>query len=78
MKRTIAVREDLAETPDWMVKKKCPHKAKYLSRQADPAQGHHRQGEAQRPDGRTPSWPTTRPGCARAASCSPRRCSRPT
>ncbi|MFA6133405.1 MAG: deoxyhypusine synthase [Phycisphaerae bacterium] len=31
MKRQARVRTDLTETPDWMVKKKCPHKDKYLS-----------------------------------------------
>ncbi len=31
MKRTHRVREDLSETPDWLAKKKCPNKAKYLS-----------------------------------------------
>jgi len=31
MKRTHRVREDLSETPDWLVRKKCPNKGKYLS-----------------------------------------------
>jgi deoxyhypusine synthase len=31
MKRTHRVRKDLAELPDWMLKKKCPHKDMYLS-----------------------------------------------
>jgi len=31
MKRTHRLREDLSETPDWLVRKKCPNKAKYLS-----------------------------------------------
>jgi len=31
MKRTHRVREDLSETPDWLVKKKCPNKGRYLS-----------------------------------------------
>jgi deoxyhypusine synthase len=31
MKRTQRLREDPSETPDWLVRKKCPHKAKYLS-----------------------------------------------
>jgi deoxyhypusine synthase len=33
MKRTHRTREDLTETPDWLMKKKCPHKASYLSGQ---------------------------------------------
>ncbi|MBM4018321.1 MAG: deoxyhypusine synthase [Planctomycetes bacterium] len=31
MKRTHRVRPDLAEAPDWLLKKKCPHKGRYLS-----------------------------------------------
>lgn len=31
MKRAPRHREDMSETPDWMLKKKCPHKDKYLS-----------------------------------------------
>ncbi|MCX6355529.1 MAG: deoxyhypusine synthase [Candidatus Aureabacteria bacterium] len=31
MKRTHRMREAIAELPDWMRKKKCPHKNKYLS-----------------------------------------------
>ena len=31
MKRTHRIREDHSETPDWMRKKKCPHKDKYLA-----------------------------------------------
>jgi len=31
MKRTQRLREDISETPDWLVKKKCPNKARYLS-----------------------------------------------
>ncbi|MCX7705464.1 MAG: deoxyhypusine synthase [bacterium] len=31
MKRTHRIREDISELPDWMRKKKCPHKSKYLS-----------------------------------------------
>ena len=31
MKKTPRSREDLTEMPDWLVKKKCPHKEKYLS-----------------------------------------------
>jgi len=31
MKRTHRIREDLSEMPDWLVKKKCPNKARYLS-----------------------------------------------
>lgn len=31
MKRTPRLRENLSETPDWTVKKACPHKDKYLS-----------------------------------------------
>ena len=31
MKRTPRMREDLTELPDWLRKKKCPHKNKYLS-----------------------------------------------
>jgi deoxyhypusine synthase len=30
MKRTHRIREDVSELPDWMRKKQCPHKAKYL------------------------------------------------
>ena len=33
MKRSHRTREDLTETPDWLMKKKCPHKASYLSGQ---------------------------------------------
>jgi deoxyhypusine synthase len=31
MKRTHRVREDISDLPDWLRKKKCPHKNKYLS-----------------------------------------------
>jgi deoxyhypusine synthase len=31
MKRTHRVRKDLTEAPDWLMKKKCPHKDSYLS-----------------------------------------------
>ncbi|HOI54421.1 MAG TPA: deoxyhypusine synthase [Phycisphaerae bacterium] len=31
MKRTHRQREDLSEVPEWMLKKKCPHKQKYLA-----------------------------------------------
>jgi deoxyhypusine synthase len=31
MKKTHRVREDLSEAPDWPLKKKCPHKRRYLS-----------------------------------------------
>jgi len=31
MKRNHRMREDLSDTPDWLKKKNCPHKAKYLS-----------------------------------------------
>jgi deoxyhypusine synthase len=31
MKRTHRVRKDLTETPDWLMKKQCPHKDTYLS-----------------------------------------------
>lgn len=31
MKRTRRYREDLSETPDWLRKKKCPHREQYLS-----------------------------------------------
>lgn len=31
MKRTHRLREDLSDLPDWLRKKKCPHKARYLS-----------------------------------------------
>jgi len=31
MKRTHRIREDHTETPEWMLQKKCPHKAKYLA-----------------------------------------------
>ncbi|MCM8805645.1 MAG: deoxyhypusine synthase [Candidatus Omnitrophica bacterium] len=31
MKREHRIRENLSDLPDWMKKKKCPHKAKYLS-----------------------------------------------
>lgn len=31
MKRTHRTREDHGDTPDWMLQKKCPHKAKYLA-----------------------------------------------
>ncbi|MEW6027387.1 MAG: deoxyhypusine synthase [Planctomycetota bacterium] len=31
MKRDHRMREDLSDIPDWLKKKKCPHKAKYLS-----------------------------------------------
>lgn len=31
MKRTYRYREDLSDIPDWLMKKKCPHKARYLS-----------------------------------------------
>ena len=31
MKRTHRMREDLSQVPDWLRKKQCPHKAKYLS-----------------------------------------------
>jgi deoxyhypusine synthase len=31
MKRSHRVREDLKEAPDWLLKKKCPHKDQYLS-----------------------------------------------
>ena len=31
MKREHRVRKDLSDTPDWLVKKKCPHKARFLS-----------------------------------------------
>ncbi len=31
MKRTHRMRQDLSDLPDWMRKRKCPHKAKYLS-----------------------------------------------
>jgi deoxyhypusine synthase len=31
VKRTHRLRENHAEAPDWLVQKKCPHKAKYLS-----------------------------------------------
>ena len=31
MKRTPRVREDLSELPDWLRKRTCPHKDKYLS-----------------------------------------------
>jgi len=31
MKRTHRIRENLNDLPDWMRKKKCPHKSKYLS-----------------------------------------------
>ena len=31
MKRVHRMREDISESPDWLRKKKCPHKAKYLS-----------------------------------------------
>src|SRR3954454_16670387 len=29
--RKSKYREDLSETPEWLKKKKCPHRAKYLS-----------------------------------------------
>src|SRR5512143_1248082 len=29
--RTSRYREDLSETPDWLKKKKCPHRDKYMS-----------------------------------------------
>jgi deoxyhypusine synthase len=31
MKRTHRQREDLSEVPEWLIKRKCPHKQKYLS-----------------------------------------------
>ncbi|MCX6350098.1 MAG: deoxyhypusine synthase [Candidatus Aureabacteria bacterium] len=31
MKRMHRMRENLAEAPDWLMKKKCPHKGRYLS-----------------------------------------------
>jgi len=31
MKRTHRMREDMSDLPDWMKKRKCPHKKKYLS-----------------------------------------------
>ncbi|NLF72748.1 MAG: deoxyhypusine synthase [Candidatus Anammoximicrobium sp.] len=31
MKRTHRIREDHTETPDWLLQKQCPHKAKYLA-----------------------------------------------
>jgi len=31
MKRTHRVRKDLTEAPDWLMQKRCPHKAMYLS-----------------------------------------------
>ncbi len=30
-KRTSRHREDLTEAPDWLLKKKCPHREKYLA-----------------------------------------------
>ncbi|MFH1231998.1 MAG: hypothetical protein V1709_10940, partial [Planctomycetota bacterium] len=31
MKRNHRMREDLSDAPDWLKKKKCPHKKEYLS-----------------------------------------------
>jgi len=31
MKRMHRMRENLSEAPDWLMKKKCPHKGRYLS-----------------------------------------------
>ena len=39
-------REDMSEMPDWLKKKKCPNRDRYLVRKADSPQESDRQREA--------------------------------